>query len=66
MAIGPMDFQDWCELNQGLERQGEDDVPQHVQKRIYNDVVSMRVPEFFRPQARCRHYNKLTRSKRLQ
>lgn len=45
MPTGPMDFEEWVELNQGIERQGEDNVPLHVQRKIYNDIVSLRVPE---------------------
>eukprot|EP00435_Cladocopium_sp_Y103_P028973 s2010_g7.t1 len=45
MPTGPMDFEEWAELNQGIERQGEDNVPLHVQSKIYNDIVSLRVPE---------------------
>ncbi|CAK9078333.1 unnamed protein product, partial [Durusdinium trenchii] len=45
MPVGPMDFQEWSELNRGIERQGEDDVPEHVQNKIYCDITAQRVPE---------------------
>ncbi|CAJ1439287.1 unnamed protein product, partial [Effrenium voratum] len=45
VVSGPMDLQDWVELNRGMERQGEDDVPQHVQSKIYTDITTARVPE---------------------
>jgi len=45
MPTGPMDLQEWTELNEGIERQGEDNVPFHVQQKLYNDITSLRVSE---------------------
>ncbi|CAE7609417.1 PPP1R12B, partial [Symbiodinium sp. CCMP2456] len=45
VPLGPMDLETWAELNSGIERHGEDDVPMHVQTRIFTDISTSRVPE---------------------
>jgi len=45
VPLGPMDLETWAELNSGIERHGEDDVPMHVQTRIFSDISTSRVPE---------------------
>lgn len=45
VPLGPMELETWAELNSGIERHGEDDVPQHVQTRIFTDISTSRVPE---------------------